>query len=94
MHLPFNSYVSPIFLPFPIGLELEQNWRWIGVATLLHRKRSDIKAWCSRVCNADMRAYFLLKLLKLLKLLHILAHSRNIFFPQKTKDFNYFNNFN
>ena len=67
MYLPCTSYVSPIFLPFPIGLELEVDWSWIGVATLLHRKRSDIKAWFSRACNADMRAYFLLKLLKLLK---------------------------
>ena len=28
------SYVNPIYLQFPIGLELELNWTWIGVASL------------------------------------------------------------
>ena len=39
--------LSPILNWIWIGLELEVNWTWIGAATILKRKRNEIKMWFS-----------------------------------------------
>ena len=42
-HINCESNIFPISYWSRIGLELDLNWTWIGVATALHQKKSEIK---------------------------------------------------